>query len=112
MSLLLCLLSSILFPIPVPRWACVTGPDLLASLSGALLLQLGVEVVATPGAGHVVAVPEDAAHDGTNAESNAEIRDETPSEHTGDGLDGHCDFEGSGGGEISIWVGVGGGSDV
>lgn len=65
------------------------------ALLGLLLLELGVVVVASVGARHVVAVPVGVGHGEAETEADAEIEDEVSSQHARDGLEsnsaGHCD---------------------
>lgn len=54
---------------------------LLLCPGGALSLELDVVVVAGVGARHVVAIPEDVAHNEANAEADADVRDQRAAEH-------------------------------
>ncbi|KAI0842349.1 hypothetical protein F5Y06DRAFT_257389 [Hypoxylon sp. FL0890] len=75
----------------LPLWAFNLFLD--SSCCCSLLLEFPVEVVSCVGARHVVSVPVETAHGGTDSEGNGEVSDEAPSEHTSNRFDGHFECE-------------------
>jgi len=57
-----------------------------------LVLQLRVEQIAAANGRNVEAVPPKVTGRGTETKGNAQVENKAPTEHTGDWLDGHCEY--------------------